>query len=361
MPAPRGLIQELDQYLHRRRLLEPAARILIACSGGADSVALVRLLHAVNQSDFWHWKLMVGHVNHHLRGQESRRDEDFVRRLARSLDLPFHHQDLNIQPAHQLKIVSENSARDARYKALLALARQNQCPVIALAHHADDQAETILMRMLRGAGVTGLAGMNDDDRRGKIRIVRPLLPWPRSKLRTWLMSLGTSWREDRSNLDQRFFRNRIRHELLPILETYQPRIRELLQRNSRHDRATADFLNEHARQLLRTARYRHYRSGASLARNVIASAAPAPAALALRIAISSVSGDMDGINTANLLEVLDTLRTTTARTTIQFAGRVTLILNPDRIRVIQTIHKDAQRPDHTAEKVGDYGVNSAEV
>ncbi|MGC8625598.1 MAG: tRNA lysidine(34) synthetase TilS [Phycisphaerae bacterium] len=347
MPAPKGLIQELDQYLHRRRLLEPCARILVACSGGADSVALVRLLHAVNKSDYWHWTLIVGHVNHGLRGPESKRDEDFVRRLALSLDLPFRCKALNLKPARQLKQVSENSSRDARYKALLSMAKRNRCTVIALAHHADDQAETILMRMLRGAGVTGLAGMNDDERREKIRLVRPLLPWPREALRIWLLRLGSLWREDRSNSDQKFFRNRIRHELLPILETYQPRIRELLQRNARHDRATADFLNEHARQLLRTAHYRRRSGGASLARNVIAQAAPAPAALALRMAITAVSGDTDGINTATLLEVLDKLRTPTARATIQFTGGITLILSAQRIRLIHPIrHDSARRSDH---------------
>ncbi|MGC8625918.1 MAG: tRNA lysidine(34) synthetase TilS, partial [Phycisphaerae bacterium] len=185
----------------------------------------------------------------------AQRDEQFVRKLAQLLGLPFHSARLNLKGVGKRKAVSENTARQARYKALLAMAMRKRCDAIVLAHHADDQAETILMRLLRGSGVTGLAGINECELRGKIRVVRPLLPWSGAALRAWLKQSGQTWREDLSNKDTRFFRNRIRHELLPVLETYQPRIRELLQRNARHDRAAADFIRDHARQLLRAGHY----------------------------------------------------------------------------------------------------------
>lgn len=333
MPAPAGLVQQLDQHLHRRRLLMPNMRMLVACSGGADSVALLKLFHAVNQSDHWHWELIVGHVNHQLRGRESTRDELFVRNLAKSLQLPFRSRKLNLKRSGEKRAVSENVARDGRYQALLTMAAGSRCDVILLAHHADDQAETILMRLLRGAGVTGLAGMSEKERRGDVQLVRPLLPWPGEQLKKWLTHIRQPWREDLSNQDPRYLRNRIRHELLPILETYQPRIRELLQRNARHDRAAADFLKQHARALLRTARYRRGNDRVSFSSVGMTEAHPAPAALALRMAIVDAGGDEDTINTTTLLEVLDKLRNRSLRGEIQFGGAIRLKVIRNRINI----------------------------
>ena len=335
MPAPAGLVQQLDQYLHRRGLLVPRMRLLVGCSGGADSVALVRLLHAINQSDYWQWKLIVGHVNHQLRGTESLCDEAFVRKLAKSLDLPFREKKINLMTPAAKRIISENTAREGRYKALLAIAAAGRCDALVLAHHADDQAETILMRLLRGAGVTGLAGINEMEWRGDLKLVRPLLPWPGAELRKWLTEINQPWREDLSNQETHYLRNRIRHELLPTLETYQPRIRELLQRNARHDRAAADFLKRHARELLRSARYRRGRYSVSLAVDTIAQAHPAPAALALRMAIVDAGGDDDGINTTTLLDVLNKLQSGSLRGETQFAAAIRLKVIRGRINILR--------------------------
>lgn len=335
MPAPAGLVQELDQYLHRRRLLVPRMRLLVACSGGADSVALLSLLRAINQSDYWHWKLIVGHVNHQLRGMDSKRDEAYVRNLAKSLDLPFRVKKLNLKETGSNRVVSENAAREGRYKALLAMAASDRCNAVLLAHHADDQAETILMRLLRGAGVTGLAGMNEKEWRGKLELVRPLLPWPGGELKKWLIENNRPWREDLSNNNTHYLRNRIRHELLPALENYQPRIRELLQRNARHDRATADFLKLHARKLLREGRYRRGRYSVSVSVNTVAHAHPAPAALALRMAIVDAGGDEDGINTTTLLDVLDKLQARSLAGEIQFARAIRLKVISGRINIFR--------------------------
>ena len=116
MPAPTGLIQQLDQFLHKNSLLAPQSRILVACSGGADSMALLHLLYGVNQSRFWKWKLIVGHVNHGLRGRESRSDEALVRRTAKGLGLPLELRRLK-WPVRRGTLsgrqpqISENTAR----------------------------------------------------------------------------------------------------------------------------------------------------------------------------------------------------------------------------------------------------------
>ncbi len=343
MPAPTGLIQQLDQHLHRRRLLKPGIRLLVACSGGADSIALLRLLQAINQSRHWRWNIIVGHVNHQLRGRESQRDEAFVRNLARTLKLPFISGNLRLKLLKSSRMVSEATAREGRYAALFSMARANRCHAIVLAHHADDQAETILMRLLRGAGVTGLAGINECETRGTIQLVRPLLPWPGSVLRQWLTEIGQSWREDLSNHDKHYLRNRIRHELLPALETYQPRIRELLSRNARHDRASADFLQEHARQLLRSARCRKGKSVVSVDAHIIANAHRAPAALALRIAIIAGGGDDDAMNTSTLLDLLEKMRAQRLRGKIQFSGDVSVMIRKGRLMI---------RREHPRSRIG---------
>src|SRR5438132_874431 len=130
MPAPRGLVQQLDQRLHKSDLLPPGARLLVAVSGGADSVALLRLLHAINQSNHWKWTLTVGHVDHGMRGRESAGDAAFVKRLARELKLPFRVKRLRLGPR-----ASENEAREGRLRALRSLAAGMG---VVMAHHADD-------------------------------------------------------------------------------------------------------------------------------------------------------------------------------------------------------------------------------
>jgi tRNA(Ile)-lysidine synthetase-like protein len=228
MPAPRGLVQQFDQFLHRSRLLAPGQRLLIACSGGADSVALLRLMHAVNQSNYWGWTLRVGHVNHGLRGRASKGDQRFVERMAKQLGLACTSKMLrwDKRGGH----VSEAAARAARLEALEQFARRHRCDAILLAHHADDQAETVLMRIMRGCSVAGLGAMRPRRKAGGTWLVRPLLGFEGGRLRQYLRELGQGWREDHTNALPGFLRNRIRLELMPMLEGYQPAIRRLLVR-----------------------------------------------------------------------------------------------------------------------------------
>jgi tRNA(Ile)-lysidine synthetase-like protein len=264
MPAPRGLLQQLDQHLHRCDLLPPGQWVLVACSGGADSVALLRLLHALNQSNHWHWTLAVGHVNHNVRGAAARADARFVRDLARQLGLPYHERRLTWPAGRTKGRISEAELRSRRQRALTALAHPTRS-IIALAHHADDQAETVLMRILRGTGIHGLAGIPERQElaaRSRLAVpdevaparlrnlgggVRPLLGVSRTALREYLHAIGQPWREDASNTSHDYLRNRIRHELLPLLETYQPAIRTSLTRLAQQA-GRADHAVEQIRQ-----------------------------------------------------------------------------------------------------------------
>ena len=210
------------------KLLYAGDRVAVAVSGGADSVALLRVLLELRER--LGLVLHVAHFNHQLRGEEADADERFVAELARQHDLPFFAGRADVRAhAETNKLSIEHAARELRYQWLLELAHNENLEPIATAHNADDQAETVLMRFLRGAGTEGLAGIHPFLVRDDVRIVRPLLTTSRAQIEEFLHRLNQPWREDHTNRDTKHTRNRIRHELLPLLERdYNPGIRRLL-------------------------------------------------------------------------------------------------------------------------------------
>jgi tRNA(Ile)-lysidine synthase len=214
--------------IRERFLMRAGDRVGVAVSGGADSVALLRALLEL-QSELG-IVLAIAHFNHGLRGEQSMADEAFVADLAEqhALELFVHRADIR-EHALSSKLSLEAAGRAARYRWFAQLAEQQRLNQIATAHTLDDQAETVLLKFLRGAGTRGLAGIYPIINRNGFRIVRPLLSVPRAEVESYLSSLGQQWREDESNLDHRFLRNRVRHQLLPLLERdYNPRLRHLL-------------------------------------------------------------------------------------------------------------------------------------
>jgi tRNA(Ile)-lysidine synthase len=205
---------------HPERFFRPGDRVGVAVSGGADSVALLALLR--ESRDRLGIVLSVVHYNHRLRGNESDADAKFVQELAGSLEVPF--LTASAETLHEANV--EALARQDRYGFFEQLVREGRVGKVATAHTADDQAETVLARLLRGGGPAGLAGILPVVRSW---IVRPLLETRRAELRTWAVTRGLVWREDSSNQERRFLRNRIRHELIPQLERdYNPGIVNVL-------------------------------------------------------------------------------------------------------------------------------------
>ena len=202
---------------------------IVALSGGPDSVALAAACRSALASGLL-GGLHLAHLNHGLRGAESDADEDFVRALAEKWQLPL---------AVERRAIAgpgiEETARRVRYEWLAEVARQRSAGWIATGHNADDQAETVLHRILRGAGLAGLAGIAPDRTLdGSVRLLRPLLSVTRSEILAYLATEKLEFRVDSSNADVRFTRNRIRHELMPILtRDYNPALADVLRRLAR--------------------------------------------------------------------------------------------------------------------------------
>ncbi|MBE5803463.1 MAG: tRNA lysidine(34) synthetase TilS [Clostridiales bacterium] len=205
-------------------------RLIIGLSGGADSVALAHLL--LEQREAQGLELSAVHVNHGLRGEASDDDEAFVRDLCARWDLP-----LDVYRAQPPEHPGEDWARQTRYAFYRQAVAQRQADAVALAHHRDDQAETLLLHLLRGAGLTGLTGMPEDGEVLGVRVIRPLLGCSRRQLREILAQAGLAWREDESNQDTRYLRNALRHELLPLMERLAPGAAQRMA-------ATAELLGE---------------------------------------------------------------------------------------------------------------------
>ncbi|MBI4628282.1 MAG: tRNA lysidine(34) synthetase TilS [Candidatus Rokubacteria bacterium] len=239
-----GLAAAVERTLRRHAMLAGGETVLVAVSGGADSVALLHCLRTLAPA--WRLTLHVLHVDHRLR-PDSRRDAELVLALAARLGVPAEAVEVTVRPGGSL----EAAARAARYAALEACAERVGAHRIALGHTADDQAETVLMRLLEGAGVRGLAGIPAV----RAPFIRPLIACRRAELVAELARAGLAWAEDPTNRDPRFLRNRIRHELLPLLEAaWDPAIRATLARVARHardavtalDRMAAAELERHA-------------------------------------------------------------------------------------------------------------------
>jgi tRNA(Ile)-lysidine synthase len=206
-------------------LLKPGLRLAVGLSGGADSVALLRAL--AERSGTMGLVLHAAHLHHGLRGAEAHGDLEFTRLLAAELGLPFHGQRVETAAeAEKNGETIEEAARRLRYEWFRQLMASGAVEAVATAHTRDDQAETVLAKFLRGAWTEGLSGIHPTIRFPEGQILRPLLGTTRMEVEAYLRTLGQGWREDSSNRQLTFTRNRIRHELLPLLEGWNPRLRE---------------------------------------------------------------------------------------------------------------------------------------
>lgn len=233
------LYERILSKLKTLELLPHSAKMIAGVSGGADSVVLLYLLHRL-QAEF-ELALHVVHVNHQLRGKAAEEDAQFVEALATDLQLTCHIVTVDAAVVAQgRKLSIEHAARVARYTALAEVAQAIDARVIALAHNADDQAETVLLNLVRGAGSAGLRGMQSlaplsdahllEPVDVALTLFRPLLDVPRSEIEAYCTEHNLEFRTDASNTDLTYRRNRLRHEIIPVLETLNPDLKAALSR-----------------------------------------------------------------------------------------------------------------------------------
>jgi len=213
------LVAEVQACIEAHAMLSRGTKVIVAVSGGADSMALLFALFQLRSA--YNLTLMVAHVNHQLRGEEAERDALFVEQQAAQLGLPFYQTRVDVKTLqHSSKMSLQHAARQARYHFFHALCQTLGATRVALGHTADDQAETLLMRLLRGGGPTGLAGIPAV----RLPFIRPLIAVFRHTIHSYLQAESLPWVEDSSNTHPVYLRNRIRLDLLPKLQQYNPQL-----------------------------------------------------------------------------------------------------------------------------------------
>lgn len=227
---------KIAQFIKKEQLIQPTDKVLVALSGGADSVALLKVLLSLG------YCCEAAHCNFHLRGIESDNDEAFVRALCRELTIPLHVTQFDTTTyAAEKKISIEMAARELRYTWFTEVKEKCQASVIAVAHHQDDSVETILLNLIRGTGINGLTGIRPrrDD------IVRPLLGVTRSEIVQYLNNTEQAFVTDSTNLSDEYVRNKIRLRLIPLMEEINPSARQSIAETGNHLSETASIYNRY--------------------------------------------------------------------------------------------------------------------
>lgn len=214
------ILKKVELYIEKNKLLfHKKGEVLVGVSGGRDSVALLDILIKLG------YQCIVAHCNFHLRGEESDRDEKFVQQLSFNLNIPYYSVDFDtVNYAKQKNISIEMAARELRYSWFTSLAKKINAQAIAIAHHADDNVETLLMHLVRGTGLKGLTGISPKNG----LIVRPLLCCSRNEINEYIKNNNLSFIEDSTNQSVDFQRNKIRLQVIPLLEEINPSVKKVL-------------------------------------------------------------------------------------------------------------------------------------
>lgn len=203
------MLQRFIQYVDTNQLFKQGDRILLAVSGGMDSMVMCELFHQAKYS------FGIAHCNFKLRDEESNGDQAFVEQISKAYSVPFYTTDFDTkQYAHNHKISTQMAARDLRYEWFQEILKNNKYDYIATAHHKDDQVETLFINLMRGTGISGLHGILPKQK----NLIRPLIDFSRKQIEEFVVKQQLNFREDSSNASDKYLRNKIRHQLIPVLE-----------------------------------------------------------------------------------------------------------------------------------------------
>lgn len=348
MKHDRDLTARCLDAIERHHMVSEGEGVVIGASGGADSMALVHAMAALRHK--LGISLHIAHLNHMIRGAEADADEAFVVAAGEALGIAVHVRSVDVPAlARSGGITVEEAGRNARYQLFEHVAREHGLSAAALAHNADDNAETVLMRIIRGAGLRGLSGIPPTrTTRSGLRIIRPFIHIERSVIEHYCAARAIVFRTDSTNSDSSYTRNRVRNELLPALEgRYNPSVRQALLRLARNAAIDDDCLNACARQLKDAC----LMSGEPLrlARAGLAAAHDAVLSRALTWACAEASGSGQDTYQANLDSLVALLRTGNTGDGIDLPGGLRAWLNHDCI-VFEAVHRQA-----TARAARDWG------
>lgn len=290
-------------------LIRPGETVLCAVSGGPDSVAMLHLLREVNEVQQLGWKIQVGHVNHGLRGQAADEDEEFVRQLCGRLQIPFHSTKVDVEGLKkEQKLSPEEAARDLRHDWLYEKAVEIKAAKIAIAHNLDDQAETILHRIIRGTGLRGLKGMAPIrllSKKHDLFVVRPLIEVERYEIETYLRERSIPYRTDLTNFDTSITRNKIRHKLIPMIESeFNPRMKMSLVKLGQTAGSFYILLREIANEVYENTKMLSGEDEVCLSVEEFGKLPPAIQTLIIDKAIKTLLGRMPNLNFEHYLEII---------------------------------------------------------
>lgn len=245
------LLEKLSRVIQEHNLLETGDRVVVAVSGGPDSIAMLHMLHTLAKEENGRWFIIAAHLNHGFRGAEAEADALYVEKFCHQLGVPVEIETTDV-PAYMKRVGkgAQETAREVRYTFLTKTAKKWGANKIATAHHADDQAETILMRIVRGTGLDGLQGMLWKREFGGVEIIRPLLFIAKEDLEAYCLRHEIQPRLDQSNLSLKYTRNRFRLEVFPLLKQINPRVGESLLRLADLVSMENDYMHVQAKKTL---------------------------------------------------------------------------------------------------------------
>lgn len=290
------LVSRVRKYSVDKSLISPKDTILLGVSGGADSVFLAHLMNKLRVT--FGLRIIMSHFNHRLRrGADA--DERFVQKLAAQLSMEFI-----VGSWKGTKIRSEEAARDQRFSFFVNTARKFNVDSVALAHTLDDQAETVLMRLIRGSGLQGMRGILPVSRIDGVRIIRPMLTIRRREIESYLKRVRISYRDDPSNKSKKFFRNKVRLDLLPYLEShFNPAIRDTLANLAENNSVDFEYLNNEAEKRFKRIVTNGTRHMVVFARTSFLKQPLAMQRLLIRKAYEYLKGDLRQLELRHLIEI----------------------------------------------------------
>ncbi|MFW6005968.1 MAG: tRNA lysidine(34) synthetase TilS [Candidatus Bipolaricaulota bacterium] len=299
--------------------------VVVAVSGGVDSTALLHALLELGPE--FDLQLSVAHLDHGIRGEASAENAEFVRDIAEKHGLRLILEKRPVsQIAEEEGLSLEEAARSVRYRFLSQAARESEMDFVALGHNRNDQAETILMHLIRGAGLRGLSGMKERSD----RYIRPLLQTPRKEIANYVESRDIDYRFDETNEDTRFTRNRIRHELLPKLEEdYNPRVLDNIVRLGKLTRCAREFIEDRRDRAYEKIKLAEEPSGECFSRGRLLELHPYLQRATVRKFLKEARGDLEDLAYSHVEDLLEKLREEPASTRLDLPG-ITFSLDRDK-------------------------------